>query len=143
MSTKTAAPRYAALREPRGDRSSADDRRQAEERQREDGAEEERGDGGEGRGDPRSRDAGAHEHPVLECASSRNPAGDDAAEGVPGQLRRCHRKPALGLQGDPLQLPDGYEGERLDAEGDRDPLGFSLVSDRHWLNTSPTLGQRR
>ena len=52
--------------------------------------------------------------------------GDDAAERVPGQLRRGDREPALRLKRDPLQLPHGDEGERLDAERYHHPLRFEL-----------------
>ena len=103
--------------------------------------EEERGDRGQRRGDARAREPGADEHAVLEGAGRRDAPGDDAAGARSRPAATWRQGTSAGLQRDPLQLPHGDEGERLDAERYHHPFRLELVSDRHWSKTSPMLGQ--
>ena len=110
------------LRETALDRSPGQDRREAEERERKHGAEEEQGNAGQRRRDPPRRKARSREHAELEGASRRSPTRDDAAEPVSRELGQRDGKPGPRLESDALKLPDRNEGQRLGAQRDGDPF---------------------
>jgi hypothetical protein len=107
--------------------AAADERRDRQHRHRQHDAEREQVDRGERRRHGRRGHAGLDQHAELQRGTHGAAARRDLAHGVAGQLRQDHGRPALDVQGEPLEHPQAGQRARLQRRHRQQPPRRQVV----------------